>query len=143
MHKVTEDMCLFTLLELCKYIRILVPLSIITQNMLRFQLWAEDFQECEGIEYWIIICTTCFLLIVSFLLLFSEEAVVGNSEAVEILKDYYIPDYILLPDLEIEQQACVPECPLIVFINTKSGGQLGGELLLTCCSLLNKNQVCF
>lgn len=51
MHKVTEDMCLFTLLELCKYIRILVPLSIITQNMLRFQLWAEDFQECEGIEY--------------------------------------------------------------------------------------------
>lgn len=78
-----------------------------------------------------------------FLLLFSEEAVVGNSEAVEILKDYYIPDYILLPDSEIEQQARVPECPLIVFINTKSGGQLGGELLLTCCSLLNKNQVCF
>lgn len=79
----------------------------------------------------------------SFLLSFSEEAAVGNSEAVEILKEYYIPDYILLPDSEIEQQSEVPECPLIVFINSKSGGQLGGNLLLTCRRLLNKNQVCF
>lgn len=71
----------------------------------------------------------------------NEEAVVGNSETVEILKEYYIPDYVLLPDSEIEQQFDVPECPLIVFINSKSGGQLGGDLLLTCRSLLNKNQV--
>lgn len=71
----------------------------------------------------------------------NEEAVVGNSETVEILKEYYIPDYILLPDSEIEQQSEVPECPLIVFINSKSGGQLGGNLLLTCRRLLNKNQV--
>lgn len=71
----------------------------------------------------------------------NEEAVVGNSEAVEILKEFYIPDYILLPDSEIEQQSEVPECPLIVFINSKSGGQLGGNLLLTCRRLLNKNQV--
>ncbi|KAH6795736.1 hypothetical protein C2S51_036722 [Perilla frutescens var. frutescens] len=71
----------------------------------------------------------------------NEEAEVGNSEAVGILKDYYIPDYILLPDSDIEQQSDVPECPLIVFINSKSGGQLGGELILTCRSLLNKNQV--
>ncbi|QHN81907.1 Diacylglycerol kinase [Arachis hypogaea] len=33
------------------------------------------------------------------------------------------------------------QCPLIVFINSKSGGQLGGELLTTYNSLLNKNQV--
>lgn len=71
----------------------------------------------------------------------NEEAAVGNSEAVEILKEYYIPDYILLLDSEIEQQSEVPECPLIVFINSKSGGQLGGNLLLTCRRLLNKNQV--
>lgn len=102
---------------------------------------------CTGLvvrkAFWIFIYIRGLLLIVSFLLSFSEEAVVGNSETVEILKEYYIPDYILLPDSEIEQQSEVPECPLIVFINSKSGGQLGGNLLLTCRRLLNKNQVCF
>ncbi|KAL7143267.1 hypothetical protein ABFS83_08G180400 [Erythranthe nasuta] len=76
--------------------------------------------------------------------LFSKDQVPaadGNSETVEILKDYYIPDYILLPESETEQGCSVPECPVIVFINSKSGGQLGGELLVTCRSILNRNQV--
>lgn len=61
----------------------------------------------------------------------------------EILYDHYIPDYILLPESETVKGCHVPSCPVIVFINTKSGGQLGGELLHAYCSLLNRNQVDF
>ncbi|XP_073137073.1 diacylglycerol kinase 1-like [Henckelia pumila] len=71
----------------------------------------------------------------------NQESGVGNPEEVEILYDHYIPDYILLPESETEKGCHVPSCPVIVFINTKSGGQLGGELLHTYCSLLNRNQV--
>ncbi|KAL0311082.1 UNVERIFIED_CONTAM: Diacylglycerol kinase [Sesamum angustifolium] len=71
----------------------------------------------------------------------SQEAAVDSPEEVEILKEYYIPDYILLPDSETEEGCDVPACPVIVFINSKSGGQLGGELLLTCRNILNRNQV--
>ncbi|KAM6580349.1 hypothetical protein CsatA_004123 [Cannabis sativa] len=58
-----------------------------------------------------------------------------------VLKDYYIPDYILVPGSVIGDSRHVPCCPVVVFINTKSGGQLGGELLRTYQKLLNKNQV--
>ncbi|XP_057751831.1 diacylglycerol kinase 1-like isoform X1 [Arachis stenosperma] len=57
------------------------------------------------------------------------------------MKDFAIPDYILVPGAKIHNDYYIPECPLIVFINSKSGGQLGGELLTTYNSLLNKNQV--
>ena len=57
------------------------------------------------------------------------------------LKEFWIPDFILNPDSEEEDYADVPECPVIVFVNSKSGGQLGGNLLETYRSLLNKNQV--
>ncbi|KAJ9686837.1 hypothetical protein PVL29_015612 [Vitis rotundifolia] len=57
------------------------------------------------------------------------------------LKDFRIPDYILVPELEVEAVSYVPECPVIVFINSKSGGQLGGDLLITYRSLLNEKQV--
>lgn len=73
----------------------------------------------------------------------SEEAAVDDSEAADILKEYYIPDYILLPESEIRAGYHVPACPVIVFINSKSGGQLGGELLITYRTLLNNNQVPF
>ncbi|KAL2523603.1 Diacylglycerol kinase 5 [Abeliophyllum distichum] len=69
----------------------------------------------------------------------SQEAAIG--EAADILREYYIPDYILLPESEIRMGYHVPACPVIVFVNSKSGGQLGGELLVTCRTLLNKNQV--
>ncbi|KAL6543220.1 Diacylglycerol kinase 5 [Orobanche hederae] len=71
----------------------------------------------------------------------SQEAPDGNLEGEEILKEYYIPDYILLPELETKEQWDIPVCPVVVFVNSKSGGQLGGELLLTCRHLLNRNQV--
>ncbi|KAL0406851.1 UNVERIFIED_CONTAM: Diacylglycerol kinase [Sesamum latifolium] len=71
----------------------------------------------------------------------TQEAAVDSPEEVEILKEYYIPDYILLPDSQTEEGCDIPACPVIVFINSKSGGQLGGELLLTCRNILNRNQV--
>ncbi|CAA0813890.1 Diacylglycerol kinase 5 [Striga hermonthica] len=64
-----------------------------------------------------------------------------RDDGEEILKEYYIPDYVLLPEAETKEQCDVPECPVVVFVNAKSGGQLGGELLLTCRRILNKNQV--
>ncbi|KAG9139040.1 hypothetical protein Leryth_022556 [Lithospermum erythrorhizon] len=71
----------------------------------------------------------------------SNEGANTGAESVGILKEYYIPDYIILPDLEIEKLDETPTSPVIVFINSKSGGQLGGELLVTYRSLLNKSQV--
>ncbi|XP_060209212.1 diacylglycerol kinase 5-like isoform X1 [Lycium barbarum] len=70
-----------------------------------------------------------------------HEAPITDSEADNFLKDYYIPDYILLPETEIQNGHDVASCPVLVFINSKSGGQLGGQLLLTYRTLLNKNQV--
>ncbi|KAK6934341.1 Diacylglycerol kinase, accessory domain [Dillenia turbinata] len=58
-----------------------------------------------------------------------------------VLEDFCIPKYILVPDSEVKHVSDVPACPVLVFINSKSGGQLGGELLLTYRTLLNKQQV--
>ncbi|XP_054813789.1 diacylglycerol kinase 5-like isoform X2 [Prosopis cineraria] len=58
------------------------------------------------------------------------------------LKDFWIPSYILAPESpkgEIDHDA--PSCPVLVFINPKSGGQLGGDLFKTYCTLLNEKQV--
>jgi diacylglycerol kinase (ATP) len=65
----------------------------------------------------------------------------GDGNSIRTLKEFSIPDYILLPGAEIRGVYHLPACPVIVFINSKSGGQLGGELLVTYSSLLNKNQV--
>ena len=40
-------------------------------------------------------------------------------------KDFHIPDYILVPGSEAKAVSHVSECPVIVFINSKSDGQLG------------------
>ena len=58
----------------------------------------------------------------------------------DLLKKFQIPNYILKdePKGEISYQ---PTCPVIIFINSRSGGQLGGDLLQTYRTLLNKNQV--
>lgn len=58
------------------------------------------------------------------------------------LKDFQIPNYILLTEPK-DKDAYVPKCPVLVFINSKSGGQLGGDLLKTFRNLLNENQVAF
>ncbi|KAK0600963.1 hypothetical protein LWI29_019982 [Acer saccharum] len=69
----------------------------------------------------------------------------GSGVEVEMddsmLKDYYIPNYILGIGSEVTELSHIPACPVVVFINSKSGGQLGGTLLVTYRSLLNENQV--
>ncbi|KAK1435661.1 hypothetical protein QVD17_01427 [Tagetes erecta] len=57
------------------------------------------------------------------------------------LKDFWIPDYILLSKSEVKKTSHIPASPVIVFVNSRSGGQLGGELLISYRTLLNKNQV--
>ncbi|KAL8225941.1 hypothetical protein R6Q57_018498 [Mikania cordata] len=59
----------------------------------------------------------------------------------EFLKKFYIPDYILAPNGEVKVLSDAPACPTLVFINSKSGGQLGGELLATYRDVLNQKQV--
>lgn len=59
----------------------------------------------------------------------------------DFLKEFHIPSYILDPEVEAEIVPDLPKCPLIVFINSKSGGQLGGNLLVTYRSILNEKQV--
>ncbi|XP_026392383.1 diacylglycerol kinase 5-like isoform X1 [Papaver somniferum] len=65
----------------------------------------------------------------------------AGSESHHSEKEFFIPNYILLSDAAVECTSFVPECPVLVFINSKSGGQLGGNLLITYRGLLNKNQV--
>lgn len=65
----------------------------------------------------------------------------SNSKTAFLAEDFQIPTYILKPESEVVTASNVPACPVIVFINSKSGGQLGGNLLVTFRSLLNENQV--
>lgn len=65
----------------------------------------------------------------------------SNSETAFLAEDFQIPTYILKPESEVVTAPNVPACPVIVFINSQSGGQLGGNLLVTFRSLLNENQV--
>ncbi|KAF8043240.1 hypothetical protein BT93_A1552 [Corymbia citriodora subsp. variegata] len=66
-----------------------------------------------------------------------------SSSDLSFWKNFYIPSYILSPDskVEVEAEAHTPVCPVLVFINSKSGGQLGGNLLVTYRALLNEHQV--
>ncbi|KAF8079558.1 hypothetical protein N665_1018s0014 [Sinapis alba] len=60
----------------------------------------------------------------------------------DFLKKFYIPSYVLSPEAEaVTVPSTPPESPVLVFINSKSGGQLGGELILTYRTLLNDKQV--
>ncbi|KAK7257479.1 hypothetical protein RIF29_31492 [Crotalaria pallida] len=63
-----------------------------------------------------------------------------------LLINFKIPDYILVPehskvDDNFEVDRYVPKSPVLVFVNSKSGGQLGGDLLTTYRALLNQKQV--
>ncbi|KAK3184252.1 hypothetical protein Dsin_031538 [Dipteronia sinensis] len=64
-----------------------------------------------------------------------------SSEESKFLNEFYIPGYVLSPKEPFESDRDVPDCPVLVFINSKSGGQLGGNLLLTYRSVLNEKQV--
>ncbi|KAJ4763584.1 Diacylglycerol kinase [Rhynchospora pubera] len=65
----------------------------------------------------------------------------NGDQTYEVCKEFYIPDYILIPDSEVQVLAKEPDFPVLVFINSKSGGQLGGDLIKTYRQLLNKLQV--
>ncbi|XP_068334562.1 diacylglycerol kinase 5-like isoform X1 [Pyrus communis] len=65
----------------------------------------------------------------------------NSNSGEEFLKDFRIPKYVLVPESKSENVADVPQCPVLVFINSKSGGQLGGDLLVSYRSLLNESQV--
>lgn len=56
-------------------------------------------------------------------------------------KEFCIPDYIFLPDSGVEDHAVEPTYPVLVFVNSRSGGQLGGDLIKTYRQLLNRLQV--
>ncbi|KAM1343340.1 hypothetical protein PS2_007476 [Malus domestica] len=71
----------------------------------------------------------------------SWDMMMGDTKTEDKLRDFYIPNYILVSGADMPKVRIVPSCPVIVFVNAKSGGQLGGELLLTYRSLLNENQV--
>jgi len=66
-----------------------------------------------------------------------EKNVDGNN----MMKELYIPTYIFTPESPVEHVSQIPTCPVIVFINTKSGGQLGRNLIVTYRKLLNHAQV--
>ena len=65
----------------------------------------------------------------------------GSNAESSLLKEFYIPTYVLVAESEAVSVTDFPQCPVLVFINSKSGGQLGGDLLLTYRSILNDHQV--
>jgi diacylglycerol kinase (ATP) len=65
----------------------------------------------------------------------------SGGKACGPLTDYRIPDYILKPDSEQVILDNAPCCPVVVFINSRSGGQLGSGLIKTYRELLNEAQV--
>jgi diacylglycerol kinase (ATP) len=68
--------------------------------------------------------------------------VVGScSKPCGPLEEYHIPDYILKPDCQQVIVDHAPPCPVVVFINSRSGGQLGSSLIKTYRELLNEAQV--
>ncbi|KAJ6752148.1 hypothetical protein OIU85_002561 [Salix viminalis] len=79
----------------------------------------------------------------------SKEFAMRDEKLEKVMKEFYIPDYIVVPEESnsssgsgtSDDEDDAPSCPVIVFINSKSGGQLGSQLLITYRSLLNQNQV--
>uniref|UniRef100_A0A453DBF4 Uncharacterized protein n=2 Tax=Aegilops tauschii subsp. strangulata TaxID=200361 RepID=A0A453DBF4_AEGTS len=65
----------------------------------------------------------------------------SGSKSCGPLSDYRIPDYILKPDSERVIVDNAPSCPVVVFINSRSGGQLGSGLIKSYREVLNEAQV--
>ncbi|CAI9784436.1 unnamed protein product [Fraxinus pennsylvanica] len=52
---------------------------------------------------------------------------ISGLDSDKFVKQFYIPDYIFLLYSTPKCPPITPECPVLVFINSKSGGQLGEE----------------
>lgn len=66
----------------------------------------------------------------------------NSNSGPDFLKGFKIPKYVVGGEPKRDGEGSeVPECPVLVFINSKSGGQLGGHLLVTYRQLLNDWQV--
>jgi diacylglycerol kinase (ATP) len=65
----------------------------------------------------------------------------SSSKPCGPLEEYRIPDYILKPDAQQVLVDHAQQYPVLVFINSKSGGQLGSSLITTYRELLNEAQV--
>jgi len=64
------------------------------------------------------------------------------SVQAELISEMRIPDCYLRSDIErVVNISKAPTCPVIVFINSRSGGQLGARLLHTYRNLLNHLQI--
>ena len=59
------------------------------------------------------------------------------------MEEMCIPNYILERGSQSEngESTATPESPILVFVNSKSGGQLGGAILKSFHDLLNPKQV--
>lgn len=92
----------------------------------------------------VLIAESLILILLSFLFLFCQAMEEDNNNyksLSEFVKKFYIPSYVISPESEPESEIVPPESPVLVFVNSKIGGQLGGELFLTYRSLLNDKQV--
>ncbi|GMJ06441.1 diacylglycerol kinase 5 [Hibiscus trionum] len=70
-----------------------------------------------------------------------DPLLAGSKYDSDFLKEFYIPTYIFNDETKSSDDTDPPKFPVLVFINSKSGGQLGGDLLQTYKSVLNEFQV--
>lgn len=120
-------------------------------RLLAFQLWCSHWNYLVPVIYlnkflFLFFVPLNILLnkIIHFFILFqkvNQILMADSASETSFLKDFKIPDYILAPEPNDGFHHETPKYPVIIFINSKSGGQLGGDLLHTYRSILNKNQV--
>lgn len=118
----------------CLFVCFEVNFHLLLNLSIRYVGIAEFIISFTVIKYWLLAMYYCSC---------DKAMSCSNSETDQSLREYQIPNYILDPGSAVETSICTPECtcPVLVFINSRSGGQLGGDLLTSYRALLNKSQV--